>query len=139
LYIIFIKSLKKINIFLMNSLSQPNTFVKILSWLWLFTIAYLSLTPQIQSPISFDQIDKVLHLGSYGLATLLVLISYPFANKLHIIFSLFAYSLSMELGQLFVENRFFEFYDLLANLTGILIATYLVKVPPLIKHLKVGK
>jgi glycopeptide antibiotics resistance protein len=45
----------------------------------------------------------------------------------------------MELGQLFVENRFFEFYDLLANLTGILIATYLVKVPPLIKHLKVGK
>ena len=139
MYIIFIKSLKKINIFLMNSLSQPNTFVKILSWLWLFTIAYLSLTPQIQSPISFDQIDKVLHLGSYGLATLLVLISYPFANKLHIIFSLFAYSLSMELGQLFVENRFFEFYDLLANLTGILIATYLVKVPPLIKHLKVGK
>jgi VanZ family protein len=123
----------------MNSLSQPNTFVKILSWLWLFTIAYLSLTPQIQSPISFDQIDKVLHLGSYGLATLLVLISYPFANKLHIIFSLFAYSLSMELGQLFVENRFFEFYDLLANLTGILIATYLVKVPPLIKHLKVEK
>jgi len=123
----------------MNSLSQPNTFAKILSWLWLFTIAYLSLTPQIQSPISFDQIDKVLHLGSYGLATLLVLISYPFANKLHIIFSLFAYSLSMELGQLFVENRFFEFYDLLANLTGILIATYLVKVPPLIKHLKVEK
>ena len=123
----------------MNSLSQPNTFVKILSWLWLLTIAYLSLTPQIQSPISFDQIDKVLHLGSYGLATLLVLISYPFANKLRIIFSLFAYSLSMELGQLFVENRFFEFYDLLANLTGILIATYLVKVPPLIKHLKVEK
>ena len=123
----------------MNFLSQPNTFVKILSWLWLFTIAYLSLTPQIQSSISFDQIDKVLHLGSYGLATLLVLISYPFANKLHIIFSLFAYSLSMELGQLFVENRFFEFYDLLANLTGILIATYLVKAPPLIKHLKVGK
>jgi VanZ family protein len=123
----------------MNSLSQPNTFAKILSWLWLLTIAYLSLTPQIQSPISFDQIDKVLHLGSYGLATLLVLISYPFANKLHIIFSLFAYSLSMELGQLFVENRFFEFYDLLANLTGILIATYLVKVPPLIKHLKVEK
>ena len=139
MYIIFIKSLKKINIFLMNSLSQPNTFVKILSWIWLLTIAYLSLTPQIQSPISFDQIDKVLHLGSYGLATLLVLISYPFANKLRIIFSLFAYSLSMELGQLFVENRFFEFYDLLANLTGILIATYLVKVPPLIKHLKVGK
>jgi len=123
----------------MNSLSQPNTFAKILSWIWLLTIAYLSLTPQIQSPISFDQIDKVLHLGSYGLATLLVLISYPFANKLRIIFSLFAYSLSMELGQLFVENRFFEFYDLLANLTGILIATYLVKVPPLIKHLKVGK
>ncbi len=123
----------------MNSLSQPNTFAKILSWLWLLTIAYLSLTPQILSPISFDQIDKVLHLGSYGLATLLVLISYPFANKLHIIFSLFAYSLSMELGQLFVENRFFEFYDLLANLTGILIATYLVKVPPLIKHLKVEK
>ena len=112
---------------------------KILSWLWLLTIAYLSLTPQIQSPISFDQIDKVLHLGSYGLATLLVLISYPFANKLHIIFSLFAYSLSMELGQLFVENRFFEFYDLLANLTGILIVAYLLKAPSLIKYLKVGK
>jgi len=123
----------------MNSLSQPNTFSKILSWLWLLTIAYLSLTPQIQPPISFDQIDKILHLGSYGLATLLVLIAYPCASKLRIIFSLFVYSFSMELGQLFVENRFFEFYDLLANLTGILIVAYLLKAPSLIKYLKVGK
>ena len=45
----------------------------------------------------------------------------------------------MELGQLFVENRFFEFYDLLANLAGILIVAYLVKTPSLIKYLKVGK
>jgi VanZ family protein len=123
----------------MNFLSQPNTFSKILSWLWLLTIAYLSLTPQIQPPISFDQIDKILHLGSYGLATLLVLIAYPCASKLRIIFSLFAYSFSMELGQLFVENRFFEFYDLLANLTGILIVAYLIKAPSFIKYLKVGK
>ena len=123
----------------MNFLSQFNTFSKILSWLWLLTIAYLSLTPQIQTPISFDQIDKILHLGSYGLATLLILIAYPSASKLRIMFSLFAYSFSMELGQLFIENRFFEFYDLLANLAGILIVAYLVKTPSLIKYLKVGK
>lgn len=100
-----------------------NIFFKTATWAWLTTIAYLSLSPQINTPIDFNHADKILHLGAYALATLLLLTSYP-SNKTNLIL-LFLYSLSMEIGQLFVENRFFEIYDLSANLSGILIMAYI--------------
>ena len=111
----------------MQALFKSTIFTKSMTWLWLFIIAYLSLTPQTHSPITFDHMDKLLHLGSYGLATLLTLIAYPHKDKISLALLLFAYSFSMEIGQLFVENRLFEIADLVANLSGILLATYLIK------------
>jgi VanZ family protein len=105
------------------SIHYLNIFLKISTWVWLLTIAYLSLTPQVNTPITFNHIDKILHLGSYALATLLILTSFPKNNKNIIL--LFLYSLFMEIGQLFVKNRFFEINDLIANLAGILIMTYI--------------
>jgi glycopeptide antibiotics resistance protein len=79
--------------------------------------------PQVNIPISFNHVDKIFHLGAYAVATLFVLISYS-NNNINIIL-LFLYSLSMEIGQLFVKNRFFEISDLIANLAGILIMAYI--------------
>jgi VanZ family protein len=112
----------------MQTLYKSTIHIKLINWLWLLIIAYLSLTPQANPAITFDHMDKLLHLGSYGLATLLAFIAYSYSNKLRIILLLFAYSFSMEIGQLFVENRFFEIADLVANLSGILLATYLAKI-----------
>lgn len=100
---------------------------KILTWLWLLTILYLSLKPQVEMPISFEYMDKLLHLGSYGLAMMLVTLAYPQINRYKSVTLLFTYSLLIEIAQLFAVNRYFEVADLAANLIGILLAIYLMK------------
>ena len=106
---------------------QISRLTKILMWLWLLTILYLSLKPQVEMPISFEYMDKLLHLAAYGLATILVLLAYPHANQKINAILLFSYGLSIEIAQLFSENRYFEVADLAANLAGILLAIYLMK------------
>ena len=100
---------------------------KILTWLWLFTILYLSLKPQVEMPISFEYMDKLLHLGSYSFAMILITLAYPQINRYRSVALLFTYSLLIEIAQLFAVNRYFEVADLAANLIGILLAIYLMK------------
>ena len=100
---------------------------KILTWLWLFTILYLSLKPQVEMLISFEYMDKLLHLGSYAFAMILITLAYPQINRYRSVALLFAYSLLIEIAQLFAVNRYFEVADLAANLIGILLAIYLMK------------
>jgi len=95
--------------------------------MWLLTILYLSLKPQITMPINFDHIDKLLHLGSYGLATILMSLAYPKINRYKYVIWLFTYSLAIEIAQLFAINRYFEVADLIANLIGIVFATTLIR------------
>ena len=78
-------------------------------------------------PMNFDHIDKLLHLGGYGLAMILVTLAYPQIARYKTVALLFAYSLSIEIAQLFVISRYFEVADLAANLIGILLAIYLMK------------
>ncbi|MBC8551783.1 MAG: VanZ family protein [Candidatus Brocadiales bacterium] len=111
----------------MQYLFQSNVFIKTASWIWLLTIAYLSLSPQPNLPINFNHSDKLLHLAAYGLATLLILKSYPLTNKLYLITLLSIYSLSIEIAQLFVENRFFEIMDIIANIIGIFLGALFYK------------
>jgi len=100
---------------------------KILTWLWLLAILYLSLKPQVEMPISFEYMDKLLHLGSYALAMILITLAYPQINRYRSVALLFTYSLLIEIAQLFAINRYFEVADLVANLIGILLAIYLMK------------
>ena len=100
---------------------------KILTWLWLLTILYLSLKPQVEMPISFEYMDKLLHLGSYAFAMMLITLAYPQINRYRSVALLFAYGLLIEIAQLFAINRYFEVADLAANLIGILLAIYLMK------------
>ena len=106
---------------------QTSHLTKLLMWLWLLTILYLSLKPQVEIPFSFEYIDKLLHIAAYGLATILMLLAYPHANQKINAILLFIYGLSIEIAQLFAENRYFEVADLVANLIGILLAIYLMK------------
>ena len=100
---------------------------KILTWLWLLTILYLSLKPQVEMPISFEYMDKLLHLGSYAFAMMLITLAYPQINRYRSVALLFTYGLLIEIAQLFAVNRYFEVADLAANLIGILLAIYLMK------------
>lgn len=100
---------------------------KLSTWGWLLIILYLSLMPQISTPINFNHLDKLLHFGSYGLAAILVILAYPKINHYMPTILLFSFSLMIEIAQLFAVNRYFEMADLVANLAGILLATYLMK------------
>ena len=62
-----------------------NAINKILAWTWIIAIAYLSLMSQSNPPVDIDHVDKLLHLGSYGLATILTIIAYPLINKSYIV------------------------------------------------------
>ena len=104
---------------------QISRLIKILMWLWLLTILYLSLKPQVEIPFSFEYIDKLLHIAAYGLATILMLLAYPHANQKINAILLFSYGFSIEVAQLFSENRYFEVADILANLCGIVLSYYL--------------
>lgn len=100
---------------------------KILMWLWLLTIPYLSLKSEVNMPMNFDHIDKLLHVGSYGLSMMLITLAYPQINRYKSVALLFTYSLTIEIAQIFAINRYFEVADLVANLLGILLAIYLMK------------
>ena len=101
--------------------------IKSAAIVWLITIAYLSLKPQVEMPISFEYMDKLLHLGSYAFAMILITLAYPQTGRYKSIALLFTYSLLIEIAQLFAVNRYFEVTDLVANLIGILLAIYLMK------------
>jgi len=101
--------------------------IKSAAIVWLITIAYLSLKPQVEMPISFEYMDKLLHFGSYAFAMILITLAYPQTGRYKSIALLFTYSLLIEIAQLFAVNRYFEVTDLVANLIGILLAIYLMK------------
>ena len=106
---------------------QTSHLTKLLMWLWFLAILYLSLKPQMEIPFSFEYMDKLLHIAAYGLGAILMLLAYPNANQKINAILLFIYGLSIEIAQLFAENRYFEVADLVANLIGILLAIYLMK------------
>ena len=106
---------------------QISQLTKLLMWLWLLTILYLSLKPQVEMPFSFEYMDKLLHLGSYAFAMMLITLAYPQINRYRSVALLFTYGLLIEIAQLFAVNRYFEVADLAANLIGILLAIYLMK------------
>jgi len=106
---------------------QISQLTKLLMWLWLLTILYLSLKPQVEMLISFEYMDKLLHLGSYAFSMILITFAYPQINRYKSVALLFTYSLMIEIAQLFAINRYFEVADLVANFIGILLAIYLIK------------
>ena len=110
----------------MSKILQRSTFFyRVFVWLWLVIVAYLSLTEQQGLPsVDINHIDKLFHIMAYSLATTVSLVSYPKIKQLYIVLFLIAFSFAIEVGQLYVENRFFEFLDLGANIVGILMALF---------------
>jgi VanZ family protein len=79
----------------------------------------------VEMPISFEYMDKLLHLGSYAFAMMLITLAYPQINRYRSVALLFTYGLLIEIAQLFAVNRYFEVADILANLCGIVLSYYL--------------
>lgn len=94
------------------------------------TIAFLSLkTLNFESPINITFFDKILHFCAYFVLTLTWFFSQRLKNnKLLILILLFTYGIILELFQgWFAPNRTKDYYDVLANGSGIIIAAILFK------------
>jgi VanZ family protein len=66
--------------------------------------------------------DKFIHFLTYFYLTLLGLFSRFNVNELFVVMSIFIFGLIIELIHYFHPYRYFEYFDLLANLIGVTIA-----------------
>lgn len=94
-----------------------------LGWLWVGVIVYLSLTPHPPEPLTFDNADKIEHLLAYG--CLMMWFAQSSRSTAQLVLTMAALA-AMGVGIEFIQGmtgyRAFEYADMLANATGVLLA-----------------
>ena len=95
---------------------------KVLFFIAVVVILYKALTPSGDPLFSFYQADKVLHAGAFFvLSFLLNRSSSSIATRIRNIFSLLAFGILIEVLQSFTGYREVSFWDVVADLLGILL------------------
>ena len=93
----------------------------------LLLTTWLSLTPS-PGPLQESINDKLAHLGGFLLLSFLAHASWPERRfQQGALWWLAGYGLTIEITQYFIPNRFFSLLDILADGTGILLYTIIMK------------
>ena len=93
-----------------------------LGGLWVVAVFYLSLMPIPPQPFVFDGVDKLQHALAYALLMLWFCQVYVARKpRISLLLSLVAMGISIEILQGMSGYRYFEYADMLANSTGVLI------------------
>ncbi len=93
-----------------------------LGWLWVATVFYLSLTPHPPETVSFEGVDKLEHAFAYAMLMLWFCQVYvEHRTRIRLLLSLVAMGIGIEILQGMTGYRYFEYADMLANSTGVLI------------------
>lgn len=91
-----------------------------------------------------NNIDKLYHIGAYGLLSIFVYLALFYQNKNQLLKKypasftiLFAslFGIVNEIHQLFIPTRSFNKFDLLANMVGIILTIILIKITSAINKL----
>lgn len=91
-------------------------------WLWVVLVCYLSLMPHPPQPISFSGADKLEHLLAYaGLMLWFCQVYVVRAARTRMLVGLVAMGVCIEFLQGMSGYRYFEYADMLANTSGVLI------------------
>ncbi|CAH1906170.1 VanZ like family protein [Candidatus Nitrotoga sp. HW29] len=94
-----------------------------LGWLWVATITYLSLTPHPPEPMHFSNADKLEHALAYSFLMLWFCQVYQQrAPRIFIAGMLVALGVGIEYLQRMTAYRVFDYADMLANGTGVLLS-----------------
>ena len=97
-------------------------------WLLVSLIFYLSLTPHPPEPMSFPYADKLEHGFAYASLSLWFCQIYLSSRQRGVVISaLIAMGVVIEFLQGWGGVRFFEYADILANSTGVLLGFLLVR------------
>ena len=95
---------------------------KLLFFISIIVILYKALTPSGEPIFNFYQGDKVLHAGAFFvLSFLLNRSSSSISTRIRNIFSLLAFGILIEVLQSFTGYREVSFWDVVADLLGILL------------------
>ena len=93
-----------------------------LGWLWVIAVFYLSLTPHPPQPVSFAGVDKWEHAFAYAMLMLWFCQVYvEIRSRVRLFLSLVAMGIGIEILQGLSGYRYFEYADMLANASGVLI------------------
>lgn len=103
---------------------------KALAILYLISLMYFGLTPLGNPSAAIPYWDKYLHLSAYLSGAFWIAQISLSKKKLVHLFYLFLYSILIEILQKFSGYRFFEWADILANFSGILLGFGLSKLIP---------
>lgn len=91
-------------------------------WLWVVLVCYLSLMPHPPQPVSFEGVDKLEHLLAYvGLMLWFCQVYVSRAARIKLLVGLVAMGVVIEILQSMSGYRYFEYADMLANSSGVLI------------------
>jgi len=91
-----------------------------LGWLWVAAVFYLSLMPHPPEPVSFNGVDKFEHALAYALLMLWFCQLYS-ERRIRLFLPFVAMGVGIEILQGMSGYRYFEYSDMLANTTGVLI------------------
>lgn len=94
----------------------------LLGWFWVATVFHVSLMPSPPQPVSFEFADKLEHGLAYAFLMLWFCQIYqPPGWRLLVAVLLLAMGVGIEFLQGITGYRFFEYADMLANSTGVLL------------------
>jgi len=93
-----------------------------LGWGWIVIVFYLSLMPQPPQPLSFDGVDKLEHAAAYMVLMLWFCQAFMLKqSRIYLLIAFVAMGVVIEFLQGLSGYRYFEYADMLANTTGVLI------------------
>lgn len=94
----------------------------VLGLVWVAAVFYLSLTPHPPQPVTFWQADKLARVLAYGLLMLWFCQVYrQRSSRMLLALLLVAMGIAIEHLQRETGYRFFDYADMLANATGIVV------------------
>ena len=120
----------------MNHISKKTFVWRMLFCIAVSTITYLATTEQ-SYPVISDFNDKFSHVFAFLVLAFLADFSYPeYSYNYYKITALFGYGVLIEIIQYYIPNRQFSFYDMLADLIGLMLYMILL---PYIKKIPIVK
>lgn len=102
----------------------------VIAWLLVALVVYLSLTPKMPKAMhGLGDLDKIGHLLAYF--SLMCWFGFVFIRRAHLWIAgmLVALGLTLEVTQLLIGYRAFEWLDVAANSSGVLLGMLLVRTP----------
>jgi VanZ family protein len=102
----------------------------VLGCIWISAIIYLSLTSSPPAPLSFNNVDKIEHTLAYGSVMLwFCQICQRRMQQLALGITFIALGITLEILQGMTGYRSFEYADMLANSTGVILSGFLAQTP----------